>query len=87
MRKRSGAGGFEFISAPPPTYYRNFKKNVGDVLSDEQIKECEEIGILVDRGDEGTLLQIFTKPVDDEGKSGCGRFGKVTMSSSLPLKT
>ncbi|PWA65788.1 4-hydroxyphenylpyruvate dioxygenase [Artemisia annua] len=65
MRKRSGVGGFEFMPAPPPTYYRNLKKRVGDVLSDEQINECEELGILVDRDDQGTLLQIFTKPVGD----------------------
>ncbi|OMO49763.1 4-hydroxyphenylpyruvate dioxygenase [Corchorus olitorius] len=30
-----------------------------------EIKECEELGILVDRDDQGTLLQIFTKPVGD----------------------
>ncbi|KAL9241301.1 hypothetical protein vseg_015427 [Gypsophila vaccaria] len=65
MRKRSGLGGFEFMPSPPPTYYRNLKNRVGDVLSDEQIKECEELGILVDRDDQGTLLQIFTKPVGD----------------------
>ena len=35
------------------------------MLTDEQIKECEELGILVDRDDQGTLLQIFTKPVGD----------------------
>lgn len=65
MRKRSGIGGFEFMPSPPPTYYRNLKSRAGDVLSDEQIKECEELGILVDRDDQGTLLQIFTKPVGD----------------------
>lgn len=65
MRKRSAVGGFEFMPSPPPTYYKNLKKRVGDVLSDEQIKECEELGILVDRDDQGTLLQIFTKPVGD----------------------
>nr|AUH15205.1 4-hydroxyphenyl pyruvate dioxygenase [Gerbera jamesonii] len=65
MRKRSGVGGFEFMPSPPPTYYRNLKNRAGDVLTDEQIKECEELGILVDRDDQGTLLQIFTKPVGD----------------------
>ncbi|CDP16382.1 unnamed protein product [Coffea canephora] len=53
------------MPSPPPTYYRNLKSRAGDVLSDEQIKECEELGILVDRDDQGTLLQIFTKPVGD----------------------
>ncbi|XP_009118533.2 4-hydroxyphenylpyruvate dioxygenase [Brassica rapa] len=65
MRKRSGVGGFDFMPSPPPTYYKNLKKRVGDVLSDEQIRECEELGILVDRDDQGTLLQIFTKPLGD----------------------
>jgi 4-hydroxyphenylpyruvate dioxygenase len=65
MRKRSGVGGFEFMPSPPPTYYRNLKNRVGDVLNDEQIKECEELGILVDRDDQVTLLQIFTKPIGD----------------------
>nr|GMC48589.1 4-hydroxyphenylpyruvate dioxygenase [Ipomoea batatas]GMD38555.1 4-hydroxyphenylpyruvate dioxygenase [Ipomoea batatas] len=65
MRKRSGIGGFEFMPSPPPTYYKSLKSRAGDVLNDEQIKECEELGILVDRDDQGTLLQIFTKPVGD----------------------
>uniref|UniRef100_A0A7N1A5V6 4-hydroxyphenylpyruvate dioxygenase n=1 Tax=Kalanchoe fedtschenkoi TaxID=63787 RepID=A0A7N1A5V6_KALFE len=65
MRKRSSVGGFDFMPSPPPTYYKNLKKRAGDVLTDEQIKECEELGILVDRDDQGTLLQIFTKPVGD----------------------
>lgn len=65
MRKRSGVGGFEFMPSPPPTYYRNLKMRAGDVLSDEQIEECEKLGILVDRDDQGTLLQIFTKPIGD----------------------
>ncbi|BBG99781.1 phytoene desaturation 1, partial [Prunus dulcis] len=65
MRSRSGIGGFQFMPSPPPTYYRNLKKRAGDVLTDDQIKECEELGILVDRDDQGTLLQIFTKPVGD----------------------
>ncbi|KAF8043511.1 hypothetical protein BT93_A1740 [Corymbia citriodora subsp. variegata] len=65
MRKRSSIGGFEFMPPPSPTYYQNLKGRAGDVLTDEQIKECEELGILVDRDNEGTRLQIFTKPVGD----------------------
>ncbi|EPS60251.1 hydroxyphenylpyruvate dioxygenase, partial [Genlisea aurea] len=65
MSKRSGIGGFDFMPSPPPTYYRNLKSRAGDVLSDEQIEECRKLGILVDRDDQGTLLQIFTKPVGD----------------------
>ncbi|XP_062105716.1 4-hydroxyphenylpyruvate dioxygenase-like [Humulus lupulus] len=65
MRRRSGLGGFEFMPSPPPTYYKNLKNRAGDVLTEAQIKECEELGILVDRDDQGTLLQIFTKPLGD----------------------
>ncbi|PIA41355.1 hypothetical protein AQUCO_02200044v1 [Aquilegia coerulea] len=65
MRRRSGFGGFEFMPPPPPTYYKNLKMRADDVLSDEMIKECEELGILVDRDTQGTLLQIFTKPLGD----------------------
>ncbi|XP_073144850.1 4-hydroxyphenylpyruvate dioxygenase [Henckelia pumila] len=65
MRKRSCVGGFEFMPGPPLTYYKNLKSRAGDVLTDEQIKECEELEILVDRDDQGTLLQIFTKPIGD----------------------
>ncbi|KAI3940177.1 hypothetical protein MKW92_019674 [Papaver armeniacum] len=65
MRKRS-CYGFEFMPPPPPTYYKNLKHRIGDnILKDEQIKECEELGILVDKDDQGVLLQIFTKPVGD----------------------
>ncbi|KNA09446.1 hypothetical protein SOVF_153380 [Spinacia oleracea] len=65
MRKRSGLGGFEFMPSPPPTYYRNMRNRVGDVLNEDQMKECEELGILVDKDDQGTLLQIFTKHIGD----------------------
>nr|GLL37875.1 4-hydroxyphenylpyruvate dioxygenase [Ipomoea trifida] len=65
MRKRSGIGGFEFLSSPLPTYYKNLKSRSDDVLNDEQIKEYEELTILVDRDYQGTVLQIFTKPVGD----------------------
>ncbi|XP_078433392.1 4-hydroxyphenylpyruvate dioxygenase [Wolffia australiana] len=65
MRAVSAMGGFEFLAPPPPTYYRNLRKRASDVLSEEQMKACEELGLLVDRDDQGVLLQIFTKPVGD----------------------
>ena len=65
MRQGSGLGGFEFMPSPTPTYYKNLKNRAGDVLTEAQIKECEELGILVDKDDQGTLLQIFTKPLGD----------------------
>ncbi|XP_019702972.2 4-hydroxyphenylpyruvate dioxygenase-like isoform X1 [Elaeis guineensis] len=65
MQAKSAIGGFEFLAPPPPTYYEGVRRRAGDVLTEEQIKECEELGVLVDRDDQGVLLQIFTKPVGD----------------------
>lgn len=65
MRARSAMGGFDFMPPPPPNYYQGVRRRAGDVLTEEQIKECQELGVLVDRDDQGVLLQIFTKPVGD----------------------
>jgi 4-hydroxyphenylpyruvate dioxygenase len=47
----------------PPAYYDALPERVGKI--NEDLKELAELGILVDRDDEGYLLQIFTKPVED----------------------
>jgi len=47
----------------PRTYYDLLRERVGDI--DENLDALAELGILVDRDDEGYLLQIFTKPVED----------------------
>ena len=47
----------------PTTYYDLLQDRVGTI--DEPVDELAELGILVDRDDEGYLLQIFTKPVQD----------------------
>jgi 4-hydroxyphenylpyruvate dioxygenase len=47
----------------PHAYYEMLPDRVGAI--DEDIRELAELGILVDRDDEGYLLQIFTKPVED----------------------
>ncbi len=47
----------------PQAYYDMLPERVGAI--DEDIKELAELGILVDRDDEGYMLQIFTKPVED----------------------
>jgi 4-hydroxyphenylpyruvate dioxygenase len=47
----------------PKTYYDMAPDRVGEI--DEEISELAELGILVDRDDEGYMLQIFTKPVED----------------------
>lgn len=57
------ARGVEFLSAPPNAYYEELLTRVGKI--DEEIKPLQDLGILVDRDEEGYLLQIFTKPVED----------------------
>ena len=55
--------GVEFLSAPPDAYYELMNERVGKI--DEELRPLQELGILVDRDEEGYLLQIFTKPVED----------------------
>jgi len=54
--------GIEFLHVPH-TYYSELQERVGTI--DEPIEELEKLGILVDRDDEGYMLQIFTRPVED----------------------
>ena len=54
--------GVEFLRVPH-TYYSELQGRVGAI--DEPIDKLEELGILVDRDDEGYMLQIFTRPVED----------------------
>jgi 4-hydroxyphenylpyruvate dioxygenase len=54
--------GVEFLRVPS-TYYDDLLARVGKI--DEPIEELKELGILVDRDDEGYMLQIFTRPVED----------------------
>ena len=58
MRNR----GVDFLRVPT-TYYDTVLDRVGRI--DEDIAPLRDMGILVDRDDEGYLLQIFTKPVED----------------------
>ncbi|MDN5287664.1 MAG: hppD [Mucilaginibacter sp.] len=54
--------GVEFLTVPT-TYYDELTDRVGHI--DEDLEPLKKLGILVDRDDEGYLLQIFTKPVED----------------------
>jgi 4-hydroxyphenylpyruvate dioxygenase len=54
--------GVEFLRVPS-TYYDTVLDRVGTI--EEDLAPLAELGILVDRDDEGYLLQIFTKPVED----------------------
>lgn len=54
--------GVQFLNVPN-TYYDDLIERVGTI--DENINDLRDLNILVDRDDEGYLLQIFTKPVED----------------------
>ncbi len=54
--------GVDFLRVPT-TYYETLEQRAGKI--DEPIDKLAELGILVDRDDEGYMLQIFTKPVSD----------------------
>jgi 4-hydroxyphenylpyruvate dioxygenase len=47
----------------PGTYYETVIERVGQI--DEDLAPLRDLGILVDRDDEGYLLQIFSKPMED----------------------
>ena len=73
--------GVEFLVVPD-TYYDDLIARVGNI--DEDLEDLRKLNILVDRDDEGYLLQIFTKPVEDRPtvfyeiiqRKGARSFGK-----------
>jgi 4-hydroxyphenylpyruvate dioxygenase len=66
----------------PDTYYEDLLDRVGHI--DEDLPDLRALNILVDRDEEGYLLQIFTKPVEDRPtlffeiiqRKGARSFGK-----------
>jgi 4-hydroxyphenylpyruvate dioxygenase len=61
------ARGVEFLPPPPQAYYDEVPVRLGahkDMMK-EDLKELQKLSILVDADEEGYLLQIFTKPVED----------------------
>ncbi|MGB5273871.1 MAG: 4-hydroxyphenylpyruvate dioxygenase [Flavobacteriaceae bacterium] len=73
--------GVEFLTVPA-VYYEDVLDRVGEI--DEDLAPLQELGILIDRDDEGYLLQIFTKPILDRPtmfieiiqRKGAKSFGK-----------
>lgn len=61
------ARGVEFLSSPPQAYYDEVPERLGEhmAIMKENIADVQKLGIMVDADDEGYLLQIFTKPVED----------------------
>ncbi len=61
------ARGVEFLPPPPQTYYEDIPRRLGahmDTMK-EDLNKLQELSILVDADEEGYLLQIFTKPLQD----------------------
>lgn len=73
--------GVEFLRVPS-TYYDTVLDRVGEI--DEELKPLQDLGILIDRDDQGYLLQLFTKPVQSRPtmffeiiqRKGARSFGK-----------
>ena len=73
--------GVEFLTAPH-AYYAALGERAAGI--DEDLERLEDLSILIDRDDDGYLLQIFTRPVGDRPtlffeviqRKGCRGFGK-----------
>lgn len=61
------ANGIEFLRVPD-AYYQMLPERVGDVVK-EPLDKINELGILVDQDDEGYLLQVFSRPIQDRPTS------------------
>ena len=61
------ARGIEFLSTPPDEYYRAVPGRLEEFSHElrEDIETLKNLGIMIDADEEGYLLQIFTKPVED----------------------
>ncbi len=86
--------GLEFLRVPD-TYYEVLPQRVGAL--EEPVSELRSLGILVDRDDEGYLLQIFSKPVEDrptlffeiiqrKGSRGFGKGNFKALFESIELE-
>ena len=80
------ARGVDFLYVPD-TYYDTVQERVGEI--DEDLESLKKLGVLIDRDEEGYLLQIFTKPVLDRPtmffeviqRCGATSFGKVNFQA------
>ncbi len=61
------ARGVEFLSAPPKAYYEDIPNRLGTHMEmmKEDISLLQSLAIMIDADEDGYLLQIFTKPVED----------------------
>ena len=61
------ANGVEFLSTPPAAYYKSVPGRLQEFSHElgEDIEKLMALGIMIDADEEGYLLQIFTKPIED----------------------
>ena len=61
------ANGIEFLSTPPAAYYQSVPGRLEEFSHElrEDIEKLKSLGIMIDADEEGYLLQIFTKPIED----------------------
>ena len=79
--KKLKSNGVEFLPTPK-SYYKDLINRVGEIKED--LKEIAEMGILIDSDEQGYMLQIFTKPIQDRPtlffeiiqRKGSNSFGK-----------
>jgi 4-hydroxyphenylpyruvate dioxygenase len=88
------ANGIEFLRVPD-SYYDLLPERVGEIK--EPLETIRELGILVDKDDEGYLLQVFTRPIQDRptmfieiiqrrGSRGFGKGNFKALFESLELE-
>ena len=73
--------GVQFLNTPN-SYYENLSERVGDI--DENLDVIKDLGILIDKDENGYMLQIFTQPLQDRPtlfyeiiqRKGSNSFGK-----------
>ena len=53
------------MASQPSSYYSRKRELIGDAMSEAQYQLSEQMGVLIDRDDQGVLLQIFTQPIGD----------------------
>src|SRR5207302_6323695 len=92
--RRLRANGVEFLEVPD-SYYETLEERVGPI--GEGISAIRELRILMDRDEDGYLLQLFTKPVQDrptlffevierEGSRGFGKGNFKALFEAIELE-
>ncbi|XP_021774266.1 4-hydroxyphenylpyruvate dioxygenase-like [Chenopodium quinoa] len=65
LREMKKTSLFDFMPPPEGDYYQKLKAVASGFLTEEEIQECEALGLKVDKDHEGVIIQTFTKPIGD----------------------